>query len=89
MPKFIRTLCDRGVSCIGLTEHADIRLGDVSKEDLENPRVCLVFGSEDRGLSNAVLRVLPKKISLESRGMIKSLNVSVATAISMEKIFAK
>ena len=89
LPKFIRTLCDRGVSCIGLTEHADIRLGDVSKEDLENPRVCLVFGSEDRGLSNAVLRVLPKKISLESRGMIKSLNVSVATAISMEKIFAK
>ena len=38
LPKFIRTLCDKGVSCIGLTEHADIALGDASKDDLENKR---------------------------------------------------
>ena len=89
LPKFIRTLGDKGIGCIGLTEHADLSLEDASKEYLENSKMCLVFGSEDRGLSNAVLRVLPKKISLKSSGMIKSLNVSVATAISMEKIFVK
>ena len=89
LPKFIRTLSGKGVSCIGLTEHENIDLEDASKDDVTSPKVCLVFGSEDRGLSNAVLRVLSKKISLKSSGMIKSLNVSVATAISMEKIFAK
>ena len=89
LPKFIRSLKERNVSCIGLTEHADLSLEDAGKEDLDNPLICLVFGSEDRGLSNAVLRVIPKKLSLKSSGMIKSLNVSVATAISMEKIFVK
>lgn len=89
LPKFIRTLNSKGVSCIGLTEHASTELEEVSKEDSDNKKMCLVFGSEDKGLSNAVLRVLPKKISLKSSGAIKSLNVSVATAIAMEKIFAK
>ena len=88
MPKFLRSLSDRDVSCIGLTEHASLILDKNEGEDFRGRKVCLVFGSEDRGLSH-VIRVLPKKFSLKSLGKIKSLNVSVAAAISMEKIFVK
>ncbi|MAF76588.1 MAG: hypothetical protein CME60_00400, partial [Halobacteriovoraceae bacterium] len=51
----------------------------------ELKKACLVMGAEDTGLSNATRRVLEKFVSLTPQGQIKSLNVSVAAALSMEK----
>ena len=86
LPKFLANLEKRGVDCIGLSEHADSSLGEKGFKSLSE-KVCLVFGAEDKGLSHAVTRVLKRKMALKPKGLIKSLNVSVATAITMEKIF--
>ena len=43
------------------------------------------MGAEDKGLSHAVERVLDFRLSLPAQGPIKTLNVSVAAALAMEK----
>jgi 23S rRNA (guanosine2251-2'-O)-methyltransferase len=50
-------------------------------------KICLLLGAEETGLSHAVARLVQKNLSLTSQGSIKSLNVSSAAAIAMEKCF--
>ncbi len=83
LPKTITKLKDLGVQCIGLSEHAN---GELNKSNLSNS-VCLILGAEDVGMSHAVSRVVETTIAFKPLGKIKSLNVSVAAAIAMEKIF--
>lgn len=83
LPKTITKIKDLGATCIGLSEHATEDLGAI---DNSKP-ICLVLGAEDVGMSHAVSRVVDKTISFKPAGKIKSLNVSVAAAIAMEKIF--
>jgi 23S rRNA (guanosine2251-2'-O)-methyltransferase len=83
LPKFLSALKKRGVEPVGLTEHTDANEFEV----IQGTR-CLVMGAEDKGLSNATARLLDKKIRLNPQGKIESLNVSVAAAISMERIFS-
>jgi 23S rRNA (guanosine2251-2'-O)-methyltransferase len=83
LPKTIIKLKDLGVTCIGLSEHASENLGSPDK----NKAICLVLGAEDVGMSHAVSRVVEQTIAFKPLGKIKSLNVSVAAAIAMEKIF--
>lgn len=83
LPKTITKLKDLGAICIGLSEHAS---GDLGTLDSKKP-ICLVLGAEDVGMSHAVSRVVENTISFKPAGKIKSLNVSVAAAIAMEKIF--
>ena len=45
------------------------------------------MGAEDVGLSHAVERILTHKVAFTAPGKIKSLNVSAAAAIAMEKFF--
>ena len=71
------------VDCIGFAEEA------TQAAEPGSDKVCLVLGSEDTGLSNAVRRILKNTVSLSSQGQIKSLNVSVAAAVAMEKFFPK
>lgn len=87
LSKTLTKMKDLGVLCLGLSEHAkgDLDISAIS-ENLKGS--CLVLGREDVGISNAVLRVLDHHISLDSKGAIKSLNVSTAAAISMEKCFS-
>jgi len=86
LSRAVTQLNDQGYMTIGLSEHAEKKL---ETEDLKRQNLCLVLGAEETGLSNAVLRVVQRTLSLESQGMIKSLNVSAAAAIAMEKCFAK
>lgn len=72
--------------CVGLSEHADNPLERSTLEKHDGSK-CLVLGKEETGISNAVMRVLDHQLSLESQGEIKSLNVSVAAAVSMQKCF--
>lgn len=83
LPRTIDKLQKLGIRCIGFSEHAE-------KSEIEHKSgpVCLVMGAEDRGLSHAVQRIIGEQISLKSQGKIKSLNVSVASAIAMEKFFS-
>lgn len=83
LPKTITKIKDLGATCIGLSEHASGTLGEI---DAKKP-ICLVLGAEDVGMSHAVSRVVETTISFKPAGKIKSLNVSVAAAIAMEKIF--
>ncbi len=83
LPKTITKIKELGATCIGLSEHAT---GSLEQIDHTKP-ICLVLGAEDVGMSHAVSRVVETTISLKPAGKIKSLNVSVAAAIAMEKIF--
>jgi len=85
LPKTITKIKELGAICIGLSEHATGTLGDIDK----SKPICLVLGAEDVGMSHAVSRVVETTISLKPAGKIKSLNVSVAAAIAMEKIFSQ
>jgi len=83
LPKTITKIQELGAICIGLSEHAS---GTLEEIQTSKP-ICLVLGAEDVGLSHAVGRVVTTTIAFKPAGKIKSLNVSVAAAIAMEKIF--
>lgn len=83
LSKTLSKLIEMGVNVIGLSEHA-------SENELkiyETNSTCLVLGAEDEGMSHAVSRIVQQTISLKTKGAIKSLNVSVAAAVAMEKVF--
>jgi len=83
LPKTLTKIKDLGSICIGLSEHASENLIIPDKQK----SICLVLGAEDVGMSHAVSRVIENTIAFKPLGKIKSLNVSVAAAIAMEKIF--
>lgn len=83
LPKTITKIKELGAICIGLSEHAS---GTLEEVQAVKP-ICLVLGAEDTGMSHAVSRVVETTIAFKPAGKIKSLNVSVAAAIAMEKIF--
>lgn len=86
LPQALKKIADRGITLVGLSEHAESSLASI----LENRTChCLVLGAEDVGLSNAVKRLVEKTFSLRPRGATKSLNVSVAAAIAMEMVFGQ
>lgn len=86
LPKTLTKLKELGAQCIGLSEHAT---GNLENQPTQNKAICLVLGAEDVGMSHAVSRVVDTTIAFKPAGKIKSLNVSVAAAIAMEKIFGK
>lgn len=86
LSKTLRKLKDLQTTVIGLSEHAEVTL-DVNNIKMNSNNIALVLGKEETGISNAVLRIVDHKLSLTSQGSIKSLNVSVASAVSLEKCF--
>lgn len=88
LTKTITKLKESGVLCLALSEHAS---GDLTSELFakHDKGVALVLGKEDVGISHAVMRLIDHHISLDSQGEIKSLNVSIAAAVTMEKCFGK
>lgn len=82
LPRTLTTLKEKNVTCVGLSEHSDsTSVGSLAGEG----GICLVMGAEDKGLSNAIERILDFRVALEAHGPIKTLNVSVAAALAMEK----
>jgi len=78
--KVIRKLSDLNVECVGLAEEAD---ADVKIE--QSNSICVILGAEETGLSHATRRVIKKFVSFKPKGETKSLNVSIAAALAMEK----
>lgn len=87
LSKFLRKLQEKEVLCLGFSEHADQDLKEVRERISPKSSSCLVLGSEEKGMSNAVELALQNKVALIPFGPIKSLNVSVAAAVAMEKIY--
>ncbi len=58
--------------------------GDLTPEDLaEVPRAAVVFGNEHKGASEAVRRAATGTYAIPMVGFVESLNVSVASAITL------
>lgn len=85
LSRALKKIAEKNFSVVGLSEHAE---GDFDGEIKGSSKICLCLGSEDKGLSHAVMRIVTKKMALKSYGEIKSLNVSVASAIAMERCFS-
>jgi len=75
-------LHDYGVRCIGTSDQSDQDLFDA---DLGGP-IALVMGREQSGLSKAVAANCDALVRLPMRGVVPSLNVSVATGICLYEI---
>lgn len=75
-------LAGYGVRCIGTSDTADESLFDAN---LSGP-VALIMGKEHTGLSKSVMSRCDALVSLPMRGVVASLNVSVATGICLYEI---
>ncbi len=88
LPKALTSLKKNAVFVLGFSEHSTISLDDLLNKKLSpEASICLVLGAEDKGLSSAVTRILDDMVAIVPDGPIKSLNVSVAAAIAMDRIF--
>ncbi len=85
LTKFLNKLGQMGIQRIAFSEHADSQLSQIEFRQTR----CLVMGAEDVGISNAVKRSVDHLVAFTPRGEIKSLNVSVASALAMHDGFAK
>lgn len=85
LSRAVGQLNEAGFLTVGLSEHSTENL--VPADLKTQKKICLLLGAEETGLSNAVARLVQKNMSLPSQGEIKSLNVSNAAAIAMEKCF--
>ena len=73
----IAFLKESGVKVVAATEKSLI---SVFKTDLNGP-LALVMGSEDKGISPAIIKMADQAVSIPMQGSIASLNVSVAAGI--------
>ena len=71
-----------GIQTVACTEKAQETL---FSEDLTGP-VCLIFGSEEKGISQSVLKIADKKIKIPMKGKIASLNVSVSVGMITSEV---
>ena len=97
-PKKFKTLleaiedCDRVIATCGRLDYGEIHL-DPSEQALtwfcQNPTsnpIAIVFGREDRGLTNQELQLANKVITLNSSKNYPSLNLSHAVAIVLHEL---
>ncbi|MEO0897473.1 MAG: 23S rRNA (guanosine(2251)-2'-O)-methyltransferase RlmB [Bacteroidota bacterium] len=66
-----------GIKSVAATEKAS---EDIFELDLKQP-TCIVMGSEDRGISNTLLKRVDHLAKIPLQGNIESLNVSVAAGM--------
>jgi TrmH family RNA methyltransferase len=59
------------------------------RDDPVPPRTALCLGNEGSGVSEAVLKTAVRRVALPLAGRVESLNVSVAGAILMDRMFGE
>lgn len=77
-----RFLRDSGLKLFAATEKAEEVL---YKADMTGP-AAIIMGSEDRGVSNALLKDTDHWVSIPMKGTISSLNVSVAAGVLLFEV---
>lgn len=85
LKKTIIFLRDNGIRVIACTEKAKKNIFDI---EASGP-VALVMGSEEDGISDALLRDADELAKIPMKGKIGSLNVSVATGIALYEILRR
>lgn len=70
------------VPTVACTEKATHSLYEA---DLQGP-ICLVLGSEDKGISSSVLKRTDSQVRIPMYGKVASLNVSVAAGICLSEV---
>lgn len=76
---------EHGLRIVACTEKGDISLADA---DLTGP-IVVVMGSEETGISPAMLRLADQLVRIDMAGRIGSLNVSVATGIVLNQVLQR
>lgn len=78
------------VDCVLLLQQSDINVVAITEKapcDIYSTNLCapttLVFGAEDNGISNRLLKRIHTKAKLPMTGKTESLNVSVAAAVAV------
>ncbi len=66
---------------------ADAAGAPVRRVDAPPPRLALVMGNEAQGVSEGVLRSAERTVSVPMAGRVESLNVAMAGAILMDRLF--
>ncbi|MCB9252134.1 MAG: 23S rRNA (guanosine(2251)-2'-O)-methyltransferase RlmB [Flavobacteriales bacterium] len=82
LPVALEKMKEYGLSIIGCTEKGKDSITDLS---YKGP-LTLVMGSEEKGLSNVVLRIADNLAFIPITGPVRSLNVSVATAMFLYEV---
>jgi 23S rRNA (guanosine2251-2'-O)-methyltransferase len=77
LTKTIQFLQESGIAILASTEKAD----SVYTSGNFNRPVAIVMGSEESGISEAVLKIADEKLKIPLFGSIESLNVSVSAAL--------
>lgn len=75
-------IINNGISLVAISEKA---LHSIFETDLSGP-VCLVVGSEEKGINQEILNMAEKTCHIPMKGKINSLNVSVASAIGLFEV---
>lgn len=78
----VEFLKDSGLKVIAAGEKA---ASGITEADLTGPAV-LIMGSEDKGISRELQSLADMTVSIQMKGTIESLNVSVATGIILYEI---
>jgi 23S rRNA (guanosine2251-2'-O)-methyltransferase len=78
----VQWLKESGLTVVACTEKA---AKNVNECDLNRP-LAVVFGSEEDGISNELLRAADELVKIPMRGKIQSLNVSVAAGMVLYEI---
>ncbi len=78
----IKDIKNNGIKVIGLDGTAD---RFISEAQLKMP-LALIAGSEDEGMSNAIVRLVDELVKLPMGSDLESYNVSVATAMALYEV---
>lgn len=78
----IKDIKNNGIKIIGLDGTAS---NFMHETNLSGP-LALIAGSEDEGISNAVIRIIDELVKLPMNTELESYNVSVATAMALYEI---
>ena len=82
LKKTITYLRESGITVIACTEKATKLIYEV---DIKGP-VALIMGSEEDGISDALLRSADELVKIPMKGNIGSLNVSVAAGVAIYEV---
>ena len=82
LKKTMKYLRENGIRVIACTEKASQNIFDVQ---LNGP-IAVIMGSEEDGISDALLRDADELVKIPMKGKIGSLNVSVATGVAIYEV---
>ena len=76
----------RDDGCEIIAAVADGGAESLFEADLTAPRLAVVLGNEQRGLSEEALALADRRLTIPMSGMVRSLNLSVAAALVLYEI---